>query len=62
MDEIVKQIFDLIEPVETEKNIIAQYIKAHDITQFLENYDSLNISGETKEKIETIKTILDASV
>lgn len=60
MNEIVN-IMELIEPTEAERKIISNYIVNHGLTQFLDEYDSLDLSVEVKEKIEAIKTILDAT-
>lgn len=61
MEQMAEQLINLVEPTEEEKNIIMKYIKQNNIFIFMENYNELNLSEESKEKIEALKAILDVT-
>lgn len=61
MEQMAEQLINIVEPTEEEKNIIMKYIKENNISIFMDNYDELNLSEESKEKIEALKAILDVT-
>lgn len=56
-----EQLLLLIEPTELEEVIIKNYIKDKGVISFMEEYKDIELSNDTKEKIEALKIILNAS-
>jgi len=59
--ETEEQLLVLIEPTEQEEVIIKNYIKDKGVISFMEEYNDIELSNDTKEKIEALKIILNAS-
>lgn len=59
--ETEEQLLVLIEPTEQEEVIIKNYIKEKGVISFMEEYNDIELSNDTKEKIEALKIILSAS-
>lgn len=59
--ETEEQLLVLIEPTEQEEVIIKNYIKDKGVIRLMEEFNDIELSNDTKEKIEALKIILSAS-
>ena len=54
-----KQIFDLLEMNGNEEAKVDTYLANHELSDFFDNYESLDLSTSTNQKIETIKLLIE---
>jgi hypothetical protein len=58
-EELIKQLFDLLELDMEEEEIVKHYLADHNLTIFFTDYEILKLSSSTNQKIETIKLLVE---
>ena len=57
--ELIKQLFDLLELDTEDEEIVNHYLADHNLSNFFTDYETLELSSSTSQKIETIKLLVE---
>ena len=60
MANIKQKLLNLLEIKNEDKKVIEEYLKENEVETLFKEYKDLNVNGDTKEQVESLKVILES--